>query len=140
MNASEVTQILGLMATYDHRKTAETDIAAWSMVIGKYEFADARDAVIAHYSASAERIMPADIIRFAKGREDERRYRDREPGTLGEEVESDIPDADPDDVAAYLKALREGRTRTYDDGTVKARPMRALLSRVFQSSPPGDEK
>ncbi len=125
-----------MMATYDQRKVGESDIAAWSMIIGKFAYEDARDAVAAHYAATDERIMPAHIARFVKARQEDLRQRPAPDKSMAESIEGDIPDADPDDVQGYIRALREGRTRPYDDGTAKPRNLRALLSRVLPI-PPG---
>lgn len=139
MDAGEVGKILGLMATYDHRKIAETDIAAWSLIIGKLPYADAKDAVLAHYAQTDQRMMPSHVVQFVKRRQDDQRAR-VEPGkSMAQTMEDDIPDADPDDVGAYLAALREGRMRSYDDGTARPRPLRALLSRVFPIPPGGSD-
>lgn len=140
MEISEVGKLLALMATYDQRKVGETDVLAWSEIIGKLEYGDAKAAVTAFYTSQAERrIMPADIVIFVKNRIADRAAR-TEPGmSMAETIEGGIPDADPDDVPAYLAALREGRMRPYDDGTARQRPLRALLSRVFPLPPGGDE-
>ncbi len=138
MEIAEVGKILTLMASYDQRKVGETDIMAWSELIGSFDYADAKDAVLAHYAATADRIMPADIVRFAKARRGERD--NPAPGSVAERIETDIPDADPDDVHAYIMALRENRMRPYDDGTARARPMRALMARVFPQLPDRGEQ
>lgn len=139
MDASEVGKLLALMATYDQRKIGESDIAAWSMIVGRFDYADAKDAVIAHYAASQDRIMPAHIVIFVKNRQADAAARVDPGKTMMETIEDAIPDADPDDVPAYLAALREGRTRPYDDGTARPRPLRALMSKMFPLPPGGSE-
>ncbi len=128
-----------MMATYDQRKVGESDIAAWSMIIGKFAYEDARDAVAAHYAATDERIMPAHIARFVKARQEDLRQRPAPDKSMAESIEGDIPDADPDDVQGYIKALREGRMRAYDDGTARPRPVRALLGSLGRLLPGGSD-
>lgn len=138
MEIAEVGKLLTLMAAYDQRKVGEADVMAWSEIVGKFDFEDAKAAVLAHYATTADRIMPAHIAVFVKNREADRAARSRPGMTMSETVESDIPDADPDDVQGYLRALREGRTRPYDDGTARPRPMGSLAPHVFPRLPRGD--
>lgn len=139
MDLPEVSKILALMAAYDQRKVGESDAMAWSEIIGQFDFDDAKAAVVAFYAFDADRrIMPADIVQFARTRRADRERRER-AGSIAQQVEEDLPDADPDDIPAYLAALREGRTKPYDDGTARPRPLRALLSKVFPIPPGGGE-
>lgn len=61
MTKAEVARILAVAAAFDQRTTGEEDDIAWLAAIGDLNFTDAREAVIAHYRESRERIMPADI-------------------------------------------------------------------------------
>jgi hypothetical protein len=61
VNPTEIGDLLGLAAIYDNRKVAEPDVMAWLQAIGDLPYDDSRAAVIAHYSASTDRIMPGHI-------------------------------------------------------------------------------
>jgi len=61
MNASEVIDLLTLMASYDRRTVGKSDVAAWGLAVGDLPFADSRDAVVAHYRDSREWLMPSDV-------------------------------------------------------------------------------
>jgi hypothetical protein len=133
MKLSQVAALLALMATFDYRKTDQTDDEAWFHVVGDLDFEDAKTAVFEHYKTSDERMKPVDVRRRVAAIRDERGRRQGAPVGAGGTME--IPDADPDDVAAYVAAVREGRTRAHDRLT--ARPVAALLaSRPFQDVPP----
>jgi hypothetical protein len=133
MQKQHVAALLGLMATFDYRKTDETDDDAWLMVIGDLNFDDAKAAVIEHYEASDERMKPVDVRRgVAALREQRARHQGAAVGAGGT---AEIPDADPDDVPAYLAAVREQRVRCGDQLT--SRPVGALLAgRSFRTVPP----
>ena len=70
MDADEAGRLLGLMALADNRKPPEDDegqkamIAFWLGMVGDLTYADAAQAVQAHYRESREWIMPADIRRL----------------------------------------------------------------------------
>jgi hypothetical protein len=57
----ETVDLLTTCAAYDRRTIGKTDVAAWHAVVGDLPFADAQQAVFAHYSESREWIMPADV-------------------------------------------------------------------------------
>lgn len=67
MNGDEVGKLLGLMALADNRKPPGDDegrkamIAFWLTMVGDLSYADAAQAVQAHYRESREWIMPADV-------------------------------------------------------------------------------
>jgi hypothetical protein len=72
VDADQVGKLLGLMALADNRKPPEDDegrramIAFWLGQVGDLAYADAAEAVQAHYRDSREWIMPADIRRRVK--------------------------------------------------------------------------
>lgn len=66
MNAAETGKLLASMALYDNRKIGDLDVIAWLKVIGDLAYADAEQAVVAHYTETTERIMPADIRQRVK--------------------------------------------------------------------------
>lgn len=133
MQKSQIAALLGLMGTFDYRRTDTTDDAAWLRVIGDLDFADCEEAIYEHYKTSDERMKPVDVRHRVAAIRDQRGRRQGAPVGAGGTME--IPDADPDDVRAYLAAVREGRIRVHDRLT--PRPVAALLaSRPFQTVPP----
>jgi hypothetical protein len=127
-----VAALLGLMATFDYRETDETDDRAWLAVLGDLEFKDCEVAVFEHYKDSGDRMKPVDVRRGVKRIREARARRNGAAPETG--LPADIPDADPDDVAAYLAAVREQRVRC--GGQLTPRPVGALLAgRPFQVVP-----
>jgi hypothetical protein len=102
---------------------------AWHDVLADFALADARAAA----AAVARRqpfVSPAEII------DEIRKIRDaRADGYQGPGLSADIPDADPDDVQAYLSALRGLRTRAADGLEMKKRPIAQLLAGVGREVP-----
>jgi hypothetical protein len=103
---------------------------AWHDVLGEYRLADARAAA----AAVAKRqpfVSPAEIIGEITRQRGERADAFQGPG-----LSAEVPDADPDDVQAYLAALREQRTRAADGHELKPRKVAALLAGVGREVPP----
>lgn len=121
MMASEVAELLGRIAAYDRRTLGEADVLAWHEVLRDIAYDDALAAVVEHFKISREWLMPVDVRMGAK----------RLRGTRLGVVET-VPDADPDDVPAYLSALREQRVRVAT-GALTDRDMRAI-ERVFRGA------
>lgn len=96
---------------------------AWAEALGPVDKADALQAVADHYATQTRRVMPADVLAGVKRIRTERVTRDPEP----------VPDADPDDVPAYLAALRAGRARA--GGGEKPRDVMQLLHRTGRRMP-----
>ncbi len=61
MNRAEAATLLTVAAAFDQRTIGETDAVAWSEALRRYGLAECRDAVIAHYAESTDRVMPAHI-------------------------------------------------------------------------------
>ncbi|AVH59937.1 MULTISPECIES: zinc finger domain-containing protein [Streptomyces] len=102
---------------------------AWHDVLGDFALADARAAA----AAVARRqpfVSPAEIIGEIK-----RQRGDRADSFQGPGLPAEIPDADPDDVRAYLAALRAQRTRAADGFELKPRKMAELLAGVGREVP-----
>lgn len=102
---------------------------AWHDVLGEYRLADARAAA----AAVAKRqpfVSPAEIIGQIKQQRGDRADSFQGPG-----LPAEIPDADPDDVGAYLAALRAQRTRAADGFELKPRKMAELLAGVGREVP-----
>jgi hypothetical protein len=61
MDRPKTALLLALCAAFDQRTLGEADVEAWHAAIGDLAYEDSRQAVIAHYRESRERIMPADV-------------------------------------------------------------------------------
>jgi hypothetical protein len=132
MTMTEVGELLGDCAAFDLRTVGPSDVLAWHKVVGHLEAREARAAVVRHYTDTSERIMPRDVLRLVAAARQTRTT--TTAGTTGAAIEADIPDADPNDVRAYLAALRENRTRQADPDA-KRRPVAQLLAGVFGKVP-----
>lgn len=61
MTPEEAGKLLGICAAYDNRNVDDSVLYAWFRVIGDLPYGACETAVINHYSASREWIMPADV-------------------------------------------------------------------------------
>lgn len=130
MTPSQTAELLGLCAAFDRRTIGKADVLAWQTVLGDIEFDAAKRAVTQHYATETRWIMPADI-RTAVQQQRTSNVRD----IHGAGQAAEVPDADPDDVPAYLAALRAQRTRAADGMELKPRPMKQLLAGVGHTVP-----
>lgn len=129
MEFDQTFDVLALCAAFDRRTVGEADAHAWHDVIGDLDFEDAKRAVRDHYRASREFVMPSDV------RQRVVEIRKHRLAAVGDDAA--VPDADPDDVPAYLEALRAGRMRRAGaDG--RPRNVRALTTRAFREVPRDD--
>jgi hypothetical protein len=102
---------------------------AWHDVLADFALADARAAAAA-VARKQPFVSPAEIISEIRKQRDERAADFQGPG-----LSAEIPDADPDDVQAYLSALRGMRTRAADGLGMRRRPVAALLAGVGHEIP-----
>ncbi|KDN86722.1 zinc finger domain-containing protein [Kitasatospora cheerisanensis] len=130
MNRSETALLLALCASYDRRTVGEADVRAWQLVLADVDHQQAEAAVVAHYGDTRDWIMPADIKRRVAAHRADAARDIQGPGQAAE-----VPDADPDNIPAYLAALRTQRTRGAEGGALKQRPVLALLAGVGQPVP-----
>lgn len=121
MDAADAAEALAMCAAYDNRTPTRIAADAWAATLPDIALADAKAAIVGHYTESREWVMPADVRKRVRAIRDERLA----SGTaiLG------IPDADPDDVAAYIAAQREMRHRIAS-GEEVARPVVALIEQA----------
>lgn len=61
MIASETALVLAVAAAFDARTIGDGDVAAWHSALYDLDFGACREAVIAHYRRSDDRITPAQI-------------------------------------------------------------------------------
>jgi hypothetical protein len=102
---------------------------AWHDVLTDFALADAR-AAAATVARKQPFVSPAEIVtQIRKQRED------RAADYQGPGLSADIPDADPDDVPAYLSALRGLRTRAADGIEMKRRPIAELVAGIGRQVP-----
>ena len=92
MTPSQVAVLLGMCAAYDSRTVGESDVVAWHAILDKYHLADAREAVIEHYTRSRDRIMPADVVAAARKARSDRVMRRMQDIDL--ELDDDTPQSD----------------------------------------------
>lgn len=131
MNRAETARLLTMCAAYDNRTPSEAAVIAWHEALADLAFEDAKTAVVDHYRASREWIMPADVRQRIV---EIRRHR---LAALGDDAA--VPDADPDDVEAYLKALREGRMRRASPEGTRRRNVQTLTTNAFREVPSDDD-
>lgn len=96
MTPAETAQLLALVAAYDRRTIGRADVQAWHVVLAEVSYDDARTVVTGHYATQTAWIMPAHIV------DGVRRIRSERLAGL----DALLPDADPDDIHAWLKAYR----------------------------------
>lgn len=122
---ADAYELLAVAQSFDRRTVGDFDAEAWRRAMTGVDLDDAKQAVVRHYTHSTDWVMPAHVRQHEKLIRRERL----------EGLEVFTPDADPDDVPAYLEARRTGRVRL--DEPVKARDMRALEG-AFPNVPPVD--
>lgn len=103
---------------------------AWHDVLADYALADARPAA----AAVARRqpfVSPSEIIDEIRKQRDNRAADYQGPGLTAE-----IPDADPDNIPAYLAAIRNQRVRAANGLPTRRRPIAELVASIGRQVPP----
>lgn len=95
MNTQEAAALLSIAAAFDNRKPDPDAAKAWAVVLDGLRFEDCRDAIVAHYKASSEWLMPQAVIAGVKRIRSKRLL---EFGPL-----TPPADMDPDDTLAYAR-------------------------------------
>lgn len=95
MNTQEAAALLAVAAAFDNRKPDADAAQAWAIALDGLRFTDCRDAIVAHYRATSDWLMPAMVIGHV------RRVRDARIKAYG--VISPPLDLDPDDTGAYAR-------------------------------------
>lgn len=109
MNKQEAAALLSIAAAFDNRKPDVDAATAWSAALDGLRFEDCRDAVVAHYRASSEWLMPQRVIAEVK------RIRSKRIAEAGDLTPP--PDLTPLETIAWLKSARRriGDGETVDE-------------------------
>lgn len=119
MTPADMADVLGACAAYDGRTIGISDVAAWHKSIGHLDKADAIEAVARYYGAERDRIMPADVARYAREVRNERASRN--------------PHEIRDQPSRFeLDEIRDTRVR---NGVAQ---IAAVLTRAMPDTAPGD--
>ncbi len=124
MNLAETAVLLAKAAAVDQRTVGEADVRAWQEILATVDLVDALAAVTRHYGETADRLMPAHVIRHAKAIRAERQRLEAKtaPRELASRFEPDISrdirisrglgtaKSVLDAINARLAARREGAT------------------------------
>lgn len=133
MTPDETGDLLELLAAANVlNRLEERTPDVWHAALGDLEYGDCMRAA-AILIRTQQWVKIADI-RIGVGKLRGENARDIQ----GPGLPAAVPDADPDDVHAYLAALRQQRTRAGDGLELKPRPMAALLRGVGQKVPDKD--
>jgi hypothetical protein len=130
MNPSETVMLARYVkALCPQQKFDEYTPDAWHDVLGDFALSDARAAAAA-VARKQPFVSPAEIIGEIKKIRGE-----RAAGFQGPGLSAEVPDADPDDVQAYLSALRGLRTRAADGLPMRRRPVAELVAGIGRAVP-----
>lgn len=127
MNDQEVGALIRIVkALCPAQKFDEFTPDAWLLVLDDIPLPDAV-AALKPIARTNRFIAPTDIV------DELRRQRAQRPDTATVKEATTVPDADPDDVAAYIAALRAGHHRPA--GIERRRPVAALVAGAFHHVP-----
>jgi hypothetical protein len=104
MTPEQVVDLQLAMSRYDSRNLDDETSAFYFRQLHAVPYADALEAVHAHYGRSTERMMPAHVKALARQARAERTRQTTVP----------LPSCDPDDTAAYVRQLRAGEAAIGD--------------------------
>lgn len=122
MQRSQTARLLAKAQLIDNRTVDELTIEAWHEVMADVDYDDAMEALSVHRRTSTDWVMPAHIVTGVKAIRKARL-------NTGTAIDG-IPDADPDDVVAYLDALRARRLRIASGQDETPRPVAALIAQA----------
>lgn len=72
MIASEVAALLGRVAAFDRRPVGRAEVAAWQAALDDIGYREAEAAVVEHFRASTDWLMPAHVRRLVAAARSER--------------------------------------------------------------------
>ena len=116
MTPAAAADLLALAAAFDRRTIGKADAVAWADALHDLAPADCAEAIRAHFRDSTDYLMPAHVRQGVK-----RIRADRIRSANSAIFEPD--DANPDDVAAYLAAIRDRRQAVADGQTITPVPL-----------------
>ena len=108
MNVEETGRVLGKCASYDRRKEGDAQTIAWFQAIGDLSYEDCIAAVIAHYTETAEWIMPAHVRTRVKAMRRDRLAREIIPAPPHELA--DNPRNHQAALQARIREIADGRS------------------------------
>lgn len=135
MSPAEASALLTIASGFDNRRVDPDVARSWAVALDGVRFEDARDAVVAHYRASREWLMPAHILDTVK------RVR---AGRIAAQ-EADLippPELSPIETQAWMRtarqALGDGRSAAEINpaAELRPRPVSALLAGAKLPAPP----
>lgn len=70
MTRDQIIDLLSIIVSYDNRAADEPAVIAWSAVAqsARWTWAEARDAVVAHYTSRTDWLMPAHVTTHIRAR------------------------------------------------------------------------
>lgn len=129
MNREQATSLIAYLNRAGLVGALEGQAAVWADALEDVDYADAQQVVrhfVATRTSDQRWVTPGDIAAGVRKVALQRLNR----GTAAEGV----PDADPDDVPAYLEALRDGRQRVLAGHDLRERPVRQLVAQTAQTT------
>lgn len=125
MTPDQTDQILALLLSANVlNKLEETSPDVWAGALRDIEFPDALQAA-ANLIRTNQWVKIADVIAAVRKHRDDTATCYQGPG-----LPAEVPDADPDDIPAYLAALRAQRTRAAIGHQLKPRPIAAAIAGI----------
>lgn len=133
MNPKEAVALTRYVrAMCPQQKFDEYTADVWHDLLTDYGLDEARAAAVV-VGKRQPFVSPAEIITVIRQHRGNNARDIQGPG-----LPATVPDADPDDVQAYLAAVRDQRTRAADGLELKPRPMKALLKSTGREIPGED--
>jgi hypothetical protein len=104
MTKTEVSFLLTAIYVYERREQAvsKVEVEAWHQLLASADFDDAKAVVTAHFAESDRRLSPAQILKGSRELAAARKPKEDTAQRLR------VPNADPDDPTAFIRALRAG--------------------------------
>lgn len=138
MTPAEASALLTIASGFDNRRVDPDVARSWAVALDGVRFQDARDAVVAHYRASREWLMPAHILDTVK----------RVRGGRIAAHEADLippPDLSPIETQTWMRdarqALGDGRSPAEINPAAQLhpRPVAALVAGANLPVPPASD-
>lgn len=138
MTPAEASALLTIASGFDNRRVDPDVARSWAVALDDVRFEDARDAVVAHYRATRNWMMPADVLDRVK--------RTRAGRIAAGEAElTPPPELSEIETRAWLQAARQalgdGRSPAEINPAAELhpRPVAALLAGAQLPAPPATD-